>query len=365
MHFYERYICKSLLLPFLIITFSIVGIAWIIQSIRYLEIVLNNGAKIADFAKLTSYLIPLLLFIVLPISLFFTVYYTYRKLMHDREITALYSFGVSKIAIVRIFTIFSIFAMLLHYFVSIYLLPVSTNAFKKLRFTIDQNSIINLIQFNTFISKINGITIYIEKKDQDNLLQNIFIHSSQNPEKDITFVASSGKFYNTDSRLKLILNNGSKLELNHADKRYSLVKFDKYSMDSFGDTAVAQSISKQDPYALGIAELLFSNSFPVDETPKFRAQGHFRLLWPLTSISIVMSMLFFLTQHEQVRTQGMKPTIYAFTSLLVIIASALALYTLGHSNQKYYILMYLLNIIIPLIVAIRLYSSTKNRLLHG
>jgi lipopolysaccharide export system permease protein len=246
----------------------------------------------------------------------------------------------------------------MHCFISAYLLPMSIQKFKQLKIEINQSSIINLIQFNTFISKINGITIYIEKREEDNLLKNIFIHDSKNPEKNITFIASSGKFYNTDFGLQLILNNGSKLELDHTNKKYSNVKFAQYSFDGFNSMEATQSKSEQDPYEFTISALLFSDSFPEEKLTRFRTQGHFRLLWPFTSISIILSMLFFLTKQEQSRMQELKTTVYVFGSALLIMATVLGIYTLNHSNHKYYGAMYLLNLAIPIIIGLLLYDSS-------
>jgi lipopolysaccharide export system permease protein len=293
----------------------------------------------------------------LPISLFFTVYYVYKKLWHDREIIALSSFGIDRLDIVKTFFPFSICIVGLHCLVSAYLLPMSIHKFKQLKVEINQSSIINSLQLNTFISKIKGITIYIEKLEENNLLKNIFIYNSQDPKKSITFIASSGKFYNTDPGFQLVLNNGSKLELNHVNKKYSYMKFVKYSFDGFNNTETIKTKSEQDPYERTIFELLFSDDFPEDKISKFRAQGHFRLLWPLTSISIVLSMLFFLTQQEQASAQGLRSGIYVFGSALLILASILGVYTLNHSNHKYWGLIYFLNIAVPTIIFSLLYFN--------
>ena len=365
MYLYQKYIYKVLLFPFFVITLSITGVSWLVQSIRYLEIILNKGARLLDFIELTVYLIPFLLFITLPISLFFTIYYTYRKLSHDREITALYSLGIDRIKIIKTFFLFSTCVVLLHYVISIYLLPMSMYKFKNLKFEIDHNSIVNLLQFNTFISKINNITLYIEKKEKDNLLRNIFIYNLKNPEKDITFIANSGKFYNTNSGIQLTLYNGSKLEFDHKNKKYSLVKFSKHSMSSLNTLEGIKSKFKENAYEFSISELLFSNDLPQNKISRFRAQGHFRLLWPFTSISIIMSMLFFLTQYEQIRKSVVKANVYTFISALFIILATFSLYTLNYSSQKYYVIMYMLNILVSCIVCFLLISTAKKCSFHN
>jgi lipopolysaccharide export system permease protein len=270
----------------------------------------------------------------------------------------LFSLGISKINIIKTFFLFSLSIIFFHLVVSIYLLPISSSKFKKLRLEINQNSIVNLLQFNTFVSKINGITIYIEKKEKDNLLKNIFIFNSKDPEKDITFIANSGRFYNTDSGVQLSLNDGSRLEYSHKSKRYSLVKFSQSSLTDINELENVRAKSKQNRYEFTIPELLFSNDFPDNKIGEFRAQGHFRLLWPLTSISLVLLVLFFLTQHEQNRAH----IIYIFSSAGIIIGSMIALYMLDHARQKYYIIMYAINILVPVLICYLLYSYDKRQM---
>jgi lipopolysaccharide export system permease protein len=363
MFLYEKNIYKNLFFPFLLITFAICGIAWIVQSIRYLEIILSQGARILDFISLTICLIPLLLFIILPVSLFFTILYVYKKFLYDSEIIALYSLSITRIDIVKPFIKFSILVTIMHLLISFYILPISSNKFKNLKFSINQNSIINLLQFNTFISKIAGLTIFIEKKEGDNLLKNILINDSKNKGRNITFIASSGKFYYDKAVYKLILYDGTKLEFQSDKKRYSMIKFSEFTVDlNQGEKSNGKLID--DSYELTVPELLFSNNIPSNRLEKFRAQGHFRLIWPLTSISITVSVLYFLTRREESRLQNFKLSFYAFLSVVSIIGFNLSFYIFNQISYKYYFVVYIFNILVPLILYYKLYMHNKKNLVR-
>ncbi|MBY0580964.1 MAG: LptF/LptG family permease [Rickettsiales bacterium] len=361
MFLYEKNIYKNLFFPFLLITFAICGIAWIVQSIRYLEIILSQGARILDFISLTICLIPLLLFIILPVSLFFTVLYVYKKFLYDSEIIALYSLGITRIDIVKPFMKFSVFVAIMHLLISFYILPISSNKFKNLKFSINQNSIVNLIQFNTFISKIAGLTIFIEKKEGDNLLKNILINNSKNADRDITFIASSGKFYYDKTVYKLILYDGTKLEFQNDKQRYSMIKFSEFTVDlNQGEKSNGKLID--DSYELTVPELLFSNNIPNNRLEKFRAQGNFRLIWPLSSISITISALYFLTRREESRMRNFKWSFYTFLSVISIIGFNLSFYIFNRISYKYYLVVYMFNIILPLILYYKLYENNEKKL---
>jgi lipopolysaccharide export system permease protein len=362
MFLYEKNIYKNLFFPFLLITFAICGIAWIVQSIRYLEIILSQGARILDFINLTICLIPLLLFIILPVSLFLTIICVYKKFLFDSEIIALYSLGLVRINIINPFVKFSILVTIAHLLLSFYLLPISSNKFKNLKLNISQSSIINLLQFNTFISKIGGLTIFIEKKEGDNLLKNILINDSKNADKDITFIASSGKFYSNNKLYRLILYDGTKIEFQNNKQRYSMIKFSEFTIDlNQGEKSNNKLID--DSYELTIPELLFSNNIPDKKIKKFRAQGHFRLIWPLTSISIAVSILYFLTRREESRIQSFKLNFYTFLAMISIIGFNLSFYIFNQISYKYYPIVYIFNIFVPLILYYKLYKHNKKSLL--
>ncbi len=359
MFLYEKNILKNLFFPFIIITFTIVGIAWIVQSIRYLELILSQGARILDFLNLTLCLLPLLIFIIIPISLTLTVYYVYNKLLLDREIIILYSLGVTRINIIKPFIYFSIIVTIIHLLISYYLIPISSQKFKNLKFDINQNSISNLIQFNTFISKVNNLTIYIEKKEGNNLLKNILINDSKNPNKEITYIANSGRFYSNNNIYKMILYNGIKIEFQNIKDTYIMVKFSEFIID-LNQHEKPNNKLIDDSYELNFIKLLKSDTIPKNKIQKFRTQGHFRIIWPVTSLSIII-ILYFITLKEESRIQNYKINFYAFFSFLIIIGFNLSFYIFSQISYKYYPLVYLFNLLLPLIFLYRLYKSAPSK----
>ena len=353
MFLYEKNILKNLFFPFIIITSTIAGISWVVQSIRYLELILSQGARILDFLNLTLCLLPLLIFIIIPISLTLAIYYVYNKLLLDREIIILYSLGITRTNLIKPFIYFSVIIVIIHLLISYYLIPISSKKFKNLKFDINQNSIINLIQFNTFVSKINNFTIYIEKKEGDNLLKNILINDSKDSNKEITYIASSGRFYSNNNMYKMILYNGIKMEFQNTKDTYSMVKFSEFVIDLNQHNNFSNK-SIDDGYELNFIDLLTSDTLPKNKIQKFRAQGHFRIIWPITSISIIIIILYFITRMEEHKIQNYKLNLYAFISALFIIGVNLSFYIFSQMSYKYYPLLYLFNFLLPFIFLYRL-----------
>ncbi len=64
------YIARQIFIGFLLVTFSLMSILWLTQSLRFVELVTNKGLPLSLFIKMTSCLMPRLFALLSPISLF-------------------------------------------------------------------------------------------------------------------------------------------------------------------------------------------------------------------------------------------------------------------------------------------------------
>ena len=325
-----------------------------VQSVRYLETVLSQGIKIIHFLSLTLCLIPLMMFITIPISLFITIFYVYGKLLYNKEIVILYSLGVTKINVIKPFIKFTILIILIHLFISSYLLPLSTIYFKNIKMNINQDSLVNLVRPNTFISKIKNLTIYIQKKGANHLLNNLFIYNSKNPDKETVFIARFGKFYMDQNIYKLILYSGKKIEFFNNKKKYSSMKFSKCILN-LPQNQRSQNEVISDSYTLSIPELLSSN------INKLKIQGYFRLIWPFSSLSVTLSVLYFLSKDTLITPSYMYPKIYTYIAVSLIVFIHLAFYLLNETIYQYYYVLYCFDFFLPIII---LYNFLDQQKIH-
>ena len=52
------YISRQIFVGFLLVTFSLMSILWLTQSLRFVELVTNKGLPLSLFIKMTSCLMP-------------------------------------------------------------------------------------------------------------------------------------------------------------------------------------------------------------------------------------------------------------------------------------------------------------------
>ena len=67
----------------------------LIQSIRFIDLIVNRGLPLSDFGYLALLITPRFLAVVLPISLFGAILFTYNRMIIGSELIVLRSAGMS------------------------------------------------------------------------------------------------------------------------------------------------------------------------------------------------------------------------------------------------------------------------------
>ena len=98
---FSRYIFAQLLRTTCAVTLVIIGIVWLFQTIRLLEMVISQGAAFSDFLLMSFAVIPLWLTIALPIGAFVAVNWVFHRILNDRELTVMQAIGLSPMQIAR------------------------------------------------------------------------------------------------------------------------------------------------------------------------------------------------------------------------------------------------------------------------
>jgi lipopolysaccharide export system permease protein len=98
---FNLYIFNQLLRTTLALTSVLVGIIWLFQTIRILELVVNRGAAVGDFLLMSVASMPLWLMIAVPISGFIAVNWVFSRILADRELLVMQSIGLSPMQLAK------------------------------------------------------------------------------------------------------------------------------------------------------------------------------------------------------------------------------------------------------------------------
>ena len=108
-----RKIAKDCLNFFLVITFTISLIIWVLQAVNYLDFVIEDGHSFLVYFKYTLFSFPKILSRIFPFSIFLAFSYIFLKYENKNELVIFWNFGIKKINFINFFIKFSLFFTLL------------------------------------------------------------------------------------------------------------------------------------------------------------------------------------------------------------------------------------------------------------
>lgn len=174
MKLYKKYLIENLFKPLIVSLATLVVIIWSSRAIRFMDLVVEDGAEFSSFFKITLLILPSLVLIVLPLTVFLTAILTYAKLIENREIVIIKNCGVKKNQILSPLIILSIFTAFFAYSISLYGSYKSNLMIRELKQEIQNNISFSMVKEGTFV-KFKNVTIYVDKKKDDKAF-NILIY---------------------------------------------------------------------------------------------------------------------------------------------------------------------------------------------
>ena len=209
----------------------IVGlIVWTIQAVNYFDIVTEDGhgLKIYFYYSLLNF--PRIIQRILPFIFFLSVFYTIIKYESKNEIFIFWVNGINKINFLNKLLIFSIICMFAQIILSSYFSPLSKNLARNYLKNSNIDLFTSLIKEGKFINITKGLTIFINKKNQNEIFENIFLEENKNSISRMIY-AKNGSLIENNSKKALKLTNGrvinfDKSKINIFDFDEIVFKFD-------------------------------------------------------------------------------------------------------------------------------------------
>ncbi len=358
MQLYNRYIIRKLGITLLLIALSLTSLIWLTQSLRFIDAVITRGLNVGYFLYLTILLIPSLLVIILPISIFLSTILVFHRLSTESELIALRSVGLSTWQIIKPAFIIAIISTAICYFIMLYLLPVSYRAFKDFQGYIRNQYISVLLQEGVFNTPVNGLTLYIREHNK-NTMRGILLHD-QRSEHPITMMAEEGHITSSDTGLRFTLSKGNRQAVDLKTGQLSILYFDNYTIDLSFFTEIGKE-RKFEPQERYLNELLFSNETESEIINKLNAEIHHRITWPLYNIILTLLGLAIYVVSEHNRITKKKRTYIISIAATMLALSAIGYHSSGGKHYIFVILMYI-NVIIGLMVSLY-YLKYKKQLI--
>ena len=291
----DRYIFRQLIVPTVGAVVALTAIALISQSLTQFDLVVEHGQSAWTFIKVTLLSLPLLSGLILPIALFVGTLVALTRLQGENEFIACFASGMplmdAAMPIIRIGIYFTLFSLASNLFLQ----PLTARVMREELFHIKNDLISTLVKEGDFSTSESGLTIYVQRVEQNGLLRQIYIRMpSSTPGQDRTYAAKEGKIHVVDGASILVMRSGSTQQISGA-KVLDHTTFDEYSMDitPFFSSDDYLSLKEGDRY---MHELFFPNknlpgfggNYERKSGGKLTAEGHSRLVGPLYNLCFVL-----------------------------------------------------------------------------
>ena len=286
---FDRYLFGQMIRTTIAVSVTLVGIMWLFQTIRLLEVVINRGAPISNFLLMSVTVIPLWLTIAVPVSAFVAVIWVFQRAVADRELLVMQASGRSALQLARAPLALGILLTLVLIVNSVMVLPQSFGIYKRVQFEVRNSIPTVMLQDNVFIDVVDGLTMLIGEKLDDGLAKDLFIHDERTEGKVITMTARVGQFVERDGLPAVILQEGERIELSKSGDSGATLLFDTHTVTI---APKDKTVSSQMPIDMNedtISNLLNPEKSPYpDYFNQRRAEGHYRIVSPALVLVLIL-----------------------------------------------------------------------------
>ena len=215
-----RNILIDCLIFFFIALISSSIIIWVFQAVNYLDLIVDEGRDYQIYFKYILLSFPKIISKLIPFVIFFSIFYVISKYEINNELMILWNIGINKIEFVNFFLKFSFIILITQLFLTIYLVPASLEESRSIIRDSEINIEEGFFKSKKFNDTIKGLIIYVEEKDKNNFLRNVYIKKQINNNLfQITF-AKQGKFITRGNDTILELYDGRTINENNGKDSY-------------------------------------------------------------------------------------------------------------------------------------------------
>jgi len=368
-----NHIINEILKNFITILLTFTAIAWTVRAVNFLDLMIEDGFSAGIYFKYSLLNISTIITRFIPLSFLLALTITIAKFERQKELLILWTAGLSKIKITYVLFGVAFFIALVQIFLSLIINPFALNKSRSILRDTDTKQVNSILKSNDFSDTFKGVTFYIEKKNSNDELINIFIKdrngslntlvSEAEGSKNTTIIAKRGFV----ERKKLILFEGIIQTLNKKNEIKN-VNFEKteLSMGSFTTrTIVKPKVQETSSYKLfqcllnTDTSIIIQNCSLTDNKKSATEPLARRLGMPLyiPLISVITSFLLIYKKKKKYNFLR-KYIIFVFGFLVLIFAEIILKYT-GFSLLNFSLYFFL-----PLVLFLMLYLILLKKLIY-
>ena len=237
---------------FIISIICVTAVIWVIQAVNFLDVISEDGHSFKVYFFYTIFNIPKIISKILPFIFFITLINIFIRYEANNELIIFWLLGINKIKFINTIIKLSFVYFFLQVFFTSFLVPYSLDKARSFFRSSNVDLFTSIIKEKKFIDTVAGLTIFIEKKNGNDLekvmLKDRINSDPKNYDSQI-IIATNGKIVDNNSSKSLILFNGKIIDYSNNNQRiidFSEFKFDlsKYATKTITHPKIQESNSK-------------------------------------------------------------------------------------------------------------------------
>ena len=366
---FTTYAIKEITSSFLFLSILLSGIIWLGQGLRHIDLLTTNNVSVETYVSYVILLLPKIILLTFPISVFLAVLFNLNRLRNDSELIIMGTSGKSERNIlIKPIIFFSIAIYLVILILSLFITP---NSLKEIRYKIidirSSGIHISLLKEKKFISPSNNFTIFLQQKKEDDIF-GLLIHDQSNSDRPQTYIAEKGKFIADENTKFIRLFNGNIQIYNRSENRISEVAFDTYDLNlsPYGETENTHIYSDELSTSEIINNLKNKNSSIYSKYEKEQfAELHSRVISPIYIFFYSLLPLIMIRFSKRPDDSWLYPIVAVSVMAFTVQILKITLSNLLIENNNLVLINYVLPFILILGVLVYLYYDflyiLKNR----
>mgnify|MGYP002629364188 FL=1 len=324
----KNYFAKEILKSYFFVLATLSLLIWITQSARLLYLVTDTGLSINTYVNYIVFLIPKSISQLMVISLLISFFLSIMKFQTNKELEIYWLSGISKMEIVFLVIKTSLLLTALALFFYIYLAPISSKKSRELIANSEFSLVNSLVKKNNFNSPLKGLTIFVNKNDNQGNLEKIYIF-----ENNKTIISKTGRVLNIDEKNYLELSDGVIHEKN-TQNNITTIKFQKTLFDF---TKYQRNIHTQLKFQERDTSWLL-DEYEKSKKPSVLYEIHKRIFKPLLIPIIAILCCFTLyVNNEKINLNKIRISIFSFSTLFIIFFEVLLDFSAKSIYFKYFL----------------------------
>jgi len=316
---------------FILVTFTISIIIWVLQAVNYLDFVIEDGHGFLVYFKYTLLSFPKIISRIFPFAIFLAFSYILLKYEDRNELVIFWNFGIKKINFINFFIKFSLLFILVNLLLNAVITPFTQDKARSFIRSSNLDFFESILKPKKFIDVIGNLTIYFDEKNKNGELINIFLNEKTGVNNSQTTFAKTATI-NVKSNTKILtLYDGR--SINVINGKISEFEFSKtdYNISKYSSNTIMHQKTQEVTTIDLIRCSLFFNDLIKDKNvikinncissnlENIYKELYSRLIKPLYITFLISIALLFILKSKYDHTFNInKYKIYLFAFLFII-----------------------------------------------